>query len=102
MDVYRVENKEGKGCYRKGYFTEWLTREHDLNFKKYPPPHYDKGIDRLPVEGELCGFKDKEQALDWFTQEELSKLRKLGFYLERIEGAEVTAIGEKQILFRRS
>lgn len=42
---------------------------------------------------EICRFKDIEQVLKWFNEDELNWLRRLGFELKKI-----TSIGECQIL----
>jgi hypothetical protein len=100
MIIYRLEDKSGIGCYRSCgiKFLDNLVKRHDRQWEKYPTPRYDIGIDREIRPKEICGFKDKIQALNWFSKYELKKLNELGFKLKEIEVAEITAIGEKQVL----
>ena len=97
--IWRVENKKGKGCYQtKHKLKKWLCCKHDGQADKYPPPICDVGIDRFPKESEICGFKDKKQAIKWFNNYELKKLKANGYELKEVEVEKITAIGEKQIL----
>ena len=100
MKIWRVENSDGQGCYRKFgiKFLDRLVNRHDRTCLKHPIPFNDIGIERGQETFEICGFIDKDQALNWFSKYELKKLAGIGFYLKEIEVAEITAIGEKQVL----
>lgn len=99
MIIWRVENQEGRGCYRSSSpISAWIIKRHNDNQEQYPAPLSDGGIDRLVKWYEICGFKDLQQALDWFSRKEILKLSEEGFILKEVKVKEITAIGEKQIL----
>ena len=103
--VFRVEHEDtGQGCYRQQYggdFVDKMGNNHSNTLDIHPPPQKDIGIDRYSVDGEFCGFKDMKQLQKWFTNFELRELEKLGYIIMTIENAEITVIGEKQVLFHR-
>ncbi|GEM_PF-4945840 len=95
--IYRVENKDGQGCY--------MNEIEEINFilarhfeEYYPTPKEDLGIERNPKYNEICGFKDIKQAENWFNNYELWELKKLGYELKKVKVKKITAIGEKQVL----
>jgi hypothetical protein len=100
IKIWRVEDDSGLGCYRKYgiKFLDKLVDRHDRTCLKHPTPFNDKGIEREILTIEICGFVNKSQAIQWFSKYELKKLAGLGFNLKEIEVAEITAIGEKQVL----
>jgi len=52
----------------------------------------------MPVGKEICGFLSLEQAMRWFTEEEIDSLYEEGYQLIEIKVKKITAIGEKQVL----
>ena len=97
--IYRVEDELGQGCYSAHLpELERMYENHAYNFPNYPRPQEDIGIKRIAEEKEVCGFKDIEQALCWFTEADLSLLNAYGFKLKKVEVEAITAIGEKQVL----
>lgn len=100
IKIWRVEDEAGQGCYRDFgiKFLDRMMNRHDSNFTKYPIPEVDKGINRAIRPGEICGFINLEQALNWFSKYELKKLLCYGLELKEIEVKKITAIGEKQVL----
>lgn len=101
MTIWRVENKEGIGCYRKetGFISEYFTKKHDeYKMSTHPLPQLDKGINRNMISGEICGFRNLKQAKDWFTRIDLIILKHFGFRLKQVEVIQITAIGQKQVL----
>jgi len=101
VKIWRVENQNGLGCYSFGEipFIKRMIKRHNKNREYNPLPCDDIGIERDIEEGsEICGFKDKQQALNWFNKYELKQLAFLGFFLEEIEVTAITAIGQRQIL----
>ena len=96
MYIWRVENKNGNGCYKDKTLSS-ILRNHRIS-KKRPSPLRDKGIERGLLQEEICGFLNLSQALTWFTTDELNSLRKLGYELSKIKVRKITAIGERQVL----
>lgn len=102
MKIWRVEDKNGIGCYQ--HITDHphhydIIIDHTENTPKdHPTPINDKGIGRFIDDDEICGFLNKEQAVKWFSERDLKELREAGFELKEVEVEKITAIGEKQIL----
>jgi hypothetical protein len=97
--IYRVEDENGQGCYSAHLpELERMYARHAFNGVNYPRPQEDKGIEMKPEKDEFCGFKNIEQALSWFTEEDLKLLKRYGFELKKVEVEAITAVGEKQVL----
>ena len=115
--IFRVQDENGYGPYRPNYMLLSdiqndirndilygdllrLKRVEDTEDDPHPTPCADKLIQRNCEMHEYFGFIDHEQALNWFPQEILDKLEKIGFFLCEVKGT-ITAIGEKQVLFKK-
>ena len=100
MKVWRVENSEGKGCYfgENTPIKKYLCSRHNNRMESNPAPQCDRGINRAMKNNEICAFSSKEQALDWFSLEELEKIKEEDFKLKEIEVAVITEKGQKQVL----
>ena len=99
--VYRVQDIEGRGPYRPGFSHKWSD-----GFEK-PPAFYEEfGWDILKAakKGEAmgCGFRTRDQAHQWFSREEMDRLRVLGYHLVRIEVDRILAESKHQLVFARS
>ena len=95
--IYRVEDEDGVGPYGRDYNVEFLE-SHNCDRGKHPTPYYDPGIRRECRENEICGFLSIKQLLNWFSVNELYKLKKCGYKLKRVEVNKITAIGRFQCL----
>ncbi len=98
--IYKVENKEGKGCYRElGDHAKKILKiiSKEASIQK-PMRVMDKGIGRDQKYNEICGFISEGQALSWFNKKQLLKLEKYGYNLKSIEVNKITAIGRRQLL----
>jgi len=98
--IYRVENKEKKGCYWENLYkwkeVDYILKRHYSEYR--PTPLEDFGIKREPKGTEICGFKDLKQAKEWFNNKELEELKRIGYFLKKVKVKKITAIGEKQVL----
>ena len=96
--IYRVENKEGKGCYRDNHPDLNFITQHTRD-NGHPLPEHDLEINR-PVEfgKEICGFLNLNQAQAWFSNTELMQLREHDFYLKRVKVEKIVVIGVSQVL----
>ena len=102
--IFRVEHEtDGAGCYYKRYgmsnFLDAMHEAHSADVEGHPNPQNDVGIDRCIGEKEFCGFKSMESLCQWFMDDEISKLYKIGFPVIELNDVKITAIGEKQVLF---
>lgn len=100
--IWRVEDKAGRGCYQ--YITghkhhyDIIIEHSEITPAQHPTPINDTGIERYIRDIEICGFLTREQAIQWFSERDLKELGEAGFELKEVEVAEITAIGEKQVL----
>ena len=97
MEIWRVENKNGDGCYRNNPYTMLILARHK-NPITHPTPRRDIRINRNPREEEITGFLEECQARYWFNPSELAALRELGFHLKKVPVERVTAVGSYQVL----
>jgi len=96
--IYRVADDHGLGPYQNPDLSWGLLSSH--NDPHHPGPHQDKGIKRRPQDNEFCGFATMEDLHSWFSDDELAELEKHGYSIVK-EAGYVTAIGNKQILFKK-
>lgn len=104
--VFRVEHEEtGQGCYSYAATAPGFEFLNDMRLRhnacgEHLTPSSDVGIGRdAIVPNEFCGFESMQQLHAWFTDEELSELEWLDYHVIKIENAEITAVGKKQVLF---
>ena len=101
--IYRVADKDGIGPYQSELAWSLLGShngcDQDGN-RHHPGPHQDEGIKRRPHDSEFCGFATMDDLHNWFSDDELAELAKHGYSIVKESGF-VTAIGQKQILFRK-
>ena len=104
--VFRVEHEDGIGCYyhrsRMHGFLDDMHHRHNADTEMHPSPFNDIKIDRSMHSDEFCGFESMESLEQWFTENDLIKLDQLGFSVIELNGVEITAVGEKQVLFTKS
>ena len=102
--VWRVENEYGNGPYEtlstnnKEYFgINWHCSEtgQPVPQEEFPYIEYEDCF--------LYGFKTINQAYNWFSEEELSKLELYGYFLKRIKVFKIVHgnRNSKQIIFIR-
>lgn len=96
VEIWRIENLLGVGPYQSSDLDFLL--EHGRDRTEHPGPQNDKAIKRWCEPGEICGFKDRKQMLQWFNIKQLKALRAEGFMIKRIKVQKITALGEKQVL----
>jgi len=98
MKVLRVQNENGNGPYIDSPQELQTQLNHVAASSKLPVPDEDCGIDRMPKQNEHCGFSNQEQLEYWFDDDELELLESYGYYIVELD-AEITAVGECQVLF---
>lgn len=112
--IYRIENSEGYGPYRDGpvHSGMWavnMERHYDNRhpLPSYEFPQWDFWAAALFPEGYpiyqteyFCGFKDLDQLFEWFDEEEIDNLFKLGFDIYEYE-VEFAFIGRYQVMFHK-
>ena len=98
--VYRVQDKqEGLGPYTNYGCSVVYDLLEPHRQPEHPNAIHDKGIQRYADDDEFFGFESMAQLQDWFTVAELEVLYKHDFQIVVLKQVEVTAIGDKQVLF---
>ena len=96
--VYRVENYQGEGPYTSLGHRYWSDRSHDDD--NHPSPQGESL--NIYKEGYICGFISLRQLNDWFNQQELKKLKELGYTIHKVTPKKgSTLVGKKQAIFIR-
>lgn len=115
MLIYRVENNEYAGMYRRGVAERWLNAAGILDgcasSEEHPPPFLDPDIsdawDMLTEQGDraryIFGFASVESFMKWVWHPASRRvLREQGFFLRVFEVEEgFYYSGEKQAIFHR-
>ena len=111
MKLYRIENAEGLGPYRRNYPNLWV--EVSQEDTSHPLPEEDKRLSRLmkDITGDsypsmydfieyYCGFESIEHIINWFTPKELSFLHEIRFRVVEYECDDVL-LGNTQLIFKK-
>ena len=102
--VYRMQNKDGTGCYAWGSHL-WITRDHLSD--STPSPFDDKVLKGFwksqfrykDTADYRFGFETRQQADEWFSDPgEIYNLERLGFTLHKVPAREII-YGDKQVIF---
>lgn len=105
MIIYRVENKDGDGPYIKGFTLMWdnsrQSRETNPSPQEDPTLANAIASQGINVSQFRFGFKTLEQLEQWFSAEELARLKALGFEVKQVQ-AQLVIEGDSQILFKRA
>lgn len=101
--IYRMQNKNGEGCYMAREYRPSDEVEEVLSWHCFsngrPCPQEDIGIERNIQYGlEICGFESARQAVKWFRSWERRELKKEGFQIVKVQVKKITARGTKQCL----
>lgn len=102
MEIYRVENKNGRGCYSwetVSGIAQFLGEDWRVDYSdRRPKPEDDCGIERVMFAREICGWKDIRQALKWFSAKEFRIFKRFGYDLKKVVVEKITKVGECQVL----
>jgi hypothetical protein len=100
-DIYRIQDKHGRGPFRPNFTKKWCEFNHDLpsiinefpNLKNDIEPYYKNGF-YLGV-----GVRGTTGLNKWFSNTEISKLKSLGFSIVRCVGVTVICESDNQLVF---
>lgn len=85
MFFWRVENDKGKGPYRNRQLFQELLYKHD-NDEKHPLEQHL--INEAAENDKIFGFRTKEAANIWFSQEEFRIMAMYGYHLKKMKGSD--------------
>lgn len=86
--VYRVQNSYGKGPYTLGLY--WTDESHSISTGRPAPKDDELGDELFNLKSKygehniLFGFTSLEKLKNWFSKNELEKLKNLKFYIEKL------------------
>ena len=102
MNVYRIQDKSGRGPYRPE-FRAWKDRGHDDrnpsifdDFPTFTPMSFLVGMSHG------CGFRTIGQAQKWFTESEWLSLKSVGFQFVSMDVGRILCESKSQLLFSRA
>ena len=101
--IYRIENEDGIGPYL-GTIAVWQDCSHNINTGR-PNPVDDKLLWKNYLESDiienedLYAFETIEQLKNWFSYNEIQKLRKLGFKIKKLKVTKILQ-GDTQCIFK--
>ncbi len=99
MQVYRVQDKDGRGPFKPGFSTSWFEPRPD---HQYLLPFYQQfgSIDLFSPAGHLgCGCLTIEQLKRWFSLGEMTTLEKYGYKAVKINCTKIIAWSDIQCVF---
>lgn len=102
-EVFRVQDKDGRGPWKPGFSHQWVEDREDHNNLK--PWFLEFGdVRRLAICGMSLGSgcRTLEQLQRWFTHSEYKTLLKLGYRAVRIKVGRILASSDIQCFFERS
>lgn len=85
MFFWRVENSKGKGPYHNIQLFQELLYKHNTDDKHPIESHL---IDQAFFQGKIFGFKTKESAKAWFSEEEFKIMAEFGYHLKKMKGTD--------------
>lgn len=103
VDVYRVQDREGRGPWRPGFSDSWVEDRADLALLIPWTTEFGMGIldHATPGFAVGCGCTSLDALRRWFTPTEYATLRAVGYECVRIAGCRVLASSDIQCVFER-
>ena len=102
MQIFRVQDREGRGPFKPGMTLKWLDKNKDISQLPAGQEFADlySGLDRKKLHYAF-GCDTLDQLMKWFSLAELSKLRGLGYQVVKMRADEIIATSKTQLLFGR-
>lgn len=100
--VCRIQDAEGRGPYRPGFYQYWSEREYGpLPFYVEFPDAISKCKELVSKKGGMagCGFRNLDQAKRWFSPNEVLTLARYGYSLVWIVPEEIICKSHNQLVF---
>ncbi len=102
--IYRVQDKDGRGPFKPGFSHNWIDVDKDVT--KLLPSFIDFPLTlsaiKLGYYDGYCGTgcKNLEQLKKWFSENELKKLKELGYSIVSVKVHKILAESDIQLLFQ--
>lgn len=99
MQLFRIQDKKGRGPFKPNFTEKWLEIEKD--YARFQP-WFAEFPNLKPQQGMGCACESIEQLKGWFTEVEYNRLKKLGYKAVKITVDKVVAKGLEQSVFYKS
>ena len=103
-EIYRIQDKAGRGPYRPGFSKFWLDPQRPAEERPDIFQLFDVFalLKATPQGAHIgTGFVDLKGLIWWFSSKELDQLERRGYFPVRLEVDGILGISERQILFYR-
>lgn len=103
VDVYRVQDRDGRGPWKPGFSRHWVEDRDDLDH--LPPWTHElpNALQKRIVGMHLgCGCQTLEQLRRWFTPGEYATLRRHGYLAVKMKVGRILAASRTQCVFERA
>ncbi len=103
MNVYRIQDKDGRGPWKPGFSHKWVEDRDDLD--NLPPWYVEFGpIHTRAYTWESVGSacRTVEQLRRWFTRSEYGTLIRHGYQAVKMDASRILAASDIQCVFTRS
>lgn len=103
--IYRIQNKNGDGCYRSPCISldmQAMVDRHEHDMAAHPNPFNDSDGQFTMKDGHLCGFESAESLHKWFSEGEIKMLAEAGFFIYGLRGVKVVEKLPHQLVFKKT
>ena len=99
--IYRVQDKQGRGCFKPNFTREWCEYNHTLPAigEEFPMLHYQAKPYHDAGYHLGCAVRSMDGLFKWFSKTELENLYKLKHYVVAVKQYEVVAESANQVVF---
>lgn len=106
MNVYRVQDRTGRGPFRPGFSMKWLDPILTSDRLELPPWHVEFGIDLIAKRGNPgehfgSAVRTLDQLNRWFSNSELERLKAYGYAIVSLDVDRILAESPVQLVFAR-
>ena len=96
--VYRIQNKKNIGPYYKNSSNEDKKEIMDM-VRIHNKSHFKPKMDSIP--GQLCAFSSLTQLNMWFSQSEISMLKRYDYFIYEVKKVNIVKKDSFQVLFEK-
>lgn len=103
IELYRVQDKEGRGPFKPGFSRHWIDADSDQHWQQDVISAFGLAWrDEIP-RGWWCGCACR--SLDgigkWFLPKECARLKEFGYFLVRLDADKIIRENDEQVIFAR-
>lgn len=101
MEIYRIQDKHGRGPFRPNFTQKWCEYHHELPSILHEFPDLLREMDKFHKKGFHIGVgvRGESGIAKWFCESEIEKLKALGFKIVQCVGVSVVCESDNQVVF---